>query len=171
MVNVKNDKYREQLLACCSQLNSAGWADNKIGIKRENLDVTKMVENFFVLIRHITNQPWLKSHIFFMNFWLHLESLKLQSSKPTNSNIYGSTLHCCLFKGYINNCVRSPQTNHPGCVPLNTRWNADLRLYSQPGSPLGGVYYSCSFRVSSHYVSHRSLKHHSHHLPLNVVKD
>ena len=49
----------------------------------------------------------------------------------------------------INIPLVSPQTDDPGRIsPVSDR-DARLHLHPQPGSPVGGVYHSWSFRVGN----------------------
>lgn len=43
-----------------------------------------------------------------------------------------------------------PQTDHPGGVSAVSDWDAGLRLHSQPGSSVGGIYHRWNLRVGNH---------------------
>lgn len=57
----------------------------------------------------------------------------------------------CFLNHLIHVRPLFPQTNHLGRIYSLSDWDAGLRFHPQPGSPVGGVYHSWSFRVGNHY--------------------
>lgn len=47
-------------------------------------------------------------------------------------------------------CLLPLQANDAGCVRPRTDWDAGLCIHPQPGSPVGRLYHSWSFRVSKY---------------------
>lgn len=58
-----------------------------------------------------------------------------------------------LLSELIYSHLLSPQTNHLVCISPHSNRDACLCLHPEPGSPVGRVCHSWSFRVGNHYFS------------------